>query len=64
MIDVAVEMDRVLRPGGYLLVQESMEIINKLVSILKSLHWSVNVHQEQFLVGKKEFWRPEGKTRI
>lgn len=64
MIDVAVEMDRVLRPGGYLLVQESMEIINKLVSILKSLHWSVNVHQEQFLVGKKDFWRPEGKTRI
>ncbi|CAI9762269.1 unnamed protein product [Fraxinus pennsylvanica] len=64
MIDVAVEMDRVLRPGGYLLVQESMEIINKLVSILKSLHWSVNVHQEQFLVGKKDFWRPEGKTTI
>ncbi|KAL2549801.1 putative methyltransferase PMT23 [Forsythia ovata] len=64
VIDVAVEMDRILRPGGYLLVQDSIEIINKLVSILKSLHWSVNVHQEQFLVGKKDFWRPEGKTRI
>ncbi|XP_022871830.1 probable methyltransferase PMT23 [Olea europaea var. sylvestris] len=64
MIDVAVEMDRILRPGGYLLVQDSMKIINKLVLILKSLHWSVNLHQEQFLVGKKDFWRPEGKARI
>lgn len=58
MIETAAEMDRILRPGGYLLVQDSMEMINKLTPILKSLNWSVNVHQEQFLVGKKNFWRP------
>ncbi|KZV39273.1 hypothetical protein F511_14574 [Dorcoceras hygrometricum] len=58
VIETAAEMDRVLRPGGYLLVQDSMEMINKLIPILKSLDWSVNVHQEQFLVGKKGFWRP------
>ncbi|KAL9164993.1 hypothetical protein ABFS82_06G141500 [Erythranthe guttata] len=59
IIEVAAEMDRIARPGGYLLVQDSMEIIAKMKPILKSLHWSVNVHQDQFLVGKKGFWRPD-----
>ncbi|KAL3834816.1 hypothetical protein ACJIZ3_009552 [Penstemon smallii] len=59
IIEVAAEMDRILRPGGYLLVQDSIEMINKLTPILKSLHWSVNVHQQQFLIGKKNFWRPK-----
>ncbi|KAK3042125.1 hypothetical protein RJ639_001827 [Escallonia herrerae] len=64
IIDVAVEMDRILRPGGFLLVQDTMEIINKLSSILHSLHWSITVSQNQFLVGKKGFWRPDGRMRI
>lgn len=59
MIDVAVEMDRVLRPGGFVIVQDTMEMTNKLSPILRSLHWSITVHQEQFLVGTKGFWRPE-----
>ncbi|KAK3042907.1 hypothetical protein RJ639_001180 [Escallonia herrerae] len=63
-IDVAVEMDRILRPGGFLLVQDTMEIINKLSSVLHSLHWSISVSQNQFLVGKKGFWRPDGRMRI
>lgn len=58
VVDIAVEMDRILRPGGYVLVQDSPEVINKLGPVLRSLHWSVTLHQEQFLVGKKGFWRP------
>ncbi|KAA8534032.1 hypothetical protein F0562_031549 [Nyssa sinensis] len=64
IIDVVVEMDRIVRPGGYILVQDSMEMIDKLSPILYSLHWSLTLHQEQFLVGKKDFWRPDGKMRI
>uniref|UniRef100_A0A5B7A4T8 Methyltransferase n=1 Tax=Davidia involucrata TaxID=16924 RepID=A0A5B7A4T8_DAVIN len=64
IIDVAVEMDRILRPGGYILVQDSMEMISKLSPILHSLQWSITLHQDQFLVGKKGFWRPDGKMRI
>ncbi|KAH6792728.1 S-adenosyl-L-methionine-dependent methyltransferases superfamily protein [Perilla frutescens var. hirtella] len=63
IVEVAAEMDRILRPGGYLLVQDTVEMLNKITPILKSLHWSVNVHQDQFLVGKKEFWRPGYPTR-
>ncbi|KAL0321823.1 UNVERIFIED_CONTAM: putative methyltransferase PMT23 [Sesamum calycinum] len=59
IIAVAAEMDRILRPGGYLLVQDTIETITKITPILKSLQWSIKVHQEQFLVGTKDFWRPD-----
>lgn len=56
--DVVAEIDRILRPNGYLVVQDSLEVISKLSPILRSLHWSVTIHQKQFLVGRKSFWRP------
>lgn len=58
LVEIAAEIDRILRPGGYLLVQDTMDKINKLRPILESLHWSLTLHQDQFLVGKKGFWRP------
>ncbi|CAL0307576.1 unnamed protein product [Lupinus luteus] len=58
IVDVVVEMDRILRPDGYLVVQDSIGILNKLSPILHSLNWSVTLHQNQFLVGRKSFWRP------
>ncbi|KAJ6891928.1 methyltransferase PMT23 [Populus alba x Populus x berolinensis] len=59
IIDVAVEMDRILRPGGYILVQDTTEIVNKLNSVLRSMQWSTSLYQGQFLVGNKGFWRPK-----
>ncbi|VFQ80452.1 unnamed protein product [Cuscuta campestris] len=64
IIDMAVEVDRILRPGGILLVQDTMDSIAKLSPILHSLHWSVTLNQQQFLVGRKGFWRPDEKTRL
>ncbi|KAL1307984.1 hypothetical protein HN51_049897 [Arachis hypogaea] len=58
IVDVVAEIDRILRPDGYLVVRDSLEILNKLTPVLHSLHWSVSLHQNQFLVGKKSFWRP------
>ncbi|XP_060178818.1 probable methyltransferase PMT23 [Lycium barbarum] len=63
LVEVAVEMDRMVRPGGYVLVQDAIQMIKQLGSILRSLHWSVTLHQEQFLVGKKDFWRPKDTAR-
>ncbi|GAB2288298.1 hypothetical protein Dimus_022638 [Dionaea muscipula] len=60
IIAVAVEMDRVLRPGGWILVIDVKETIMKLGVIFRSLHWSINLYEEQYLVGKKGFWRPNG----
>lgn len=59
IVDVVGEIDRILRPDGYVLVQDSMEAIRKLGSVLHSLHWSVTLYQNQFLVGRKSFWRPK-----
>ncbi|XP_042509281.1 probable methyltransferase PMT23 [Macadamia integrifolia] len=58
IVVVVAEMDRIMRPGGWILVQENMEMINKLNPIFQSLHWETAMHEEQFLVGKKGFWRP------
>lgn len=57
MIDVAVEMDRILRPGGWVLIEDTAATIKKLRPVLHSLHWKIIVH-DHFLVGRKGFWRP------
>ncbi|CAL5203028.1 unnamed protein product [Lathyrus oleraceus] len=59
IVDVVGEIDRILRPDGYVLVQDSIEAIRKLGTVLHSLHWSVTLYQNQFLVGRKSFWRPK-----
>ncbi|XP_071705889.1 probable methyltransferase PMT23 [Rutidosis leptorrhynchoides] len=59
MLDGAVEMDRVLRPGGVVIVEDTVEMINKLRPIMHSLNWSTTLHQKRFLVGHKGFWRPK-----
>ncbi|XP_010554685.1 PREDICTED: probable methyltransferase PMT22 [Tarenaya hassleriana] len=59
LVDVAVELDRVLRPGGYLVVQDTIEMLQKLNPILLSLQWSTNLHKvNRFLFAQKTFWRP------
>ncbi|KAI4382869.1 hypothetical protein MLD38_008774 [Melastoma candidum] len=59
MVDVVVEMDRVVRPGGYVVVQDTVEMMDKLGEMLRSLHWGVNMYRDQLLVGEKGFWRPQ-----
>ena len=63
LVEIVAEVDRILRPGGYLLVQDTKDMINKLRPILESLHWSLTLHQDQFLVGKKGFWRPDKQVQ-
>lgn len=57
-MDVVIEMDRVLRPDGWVVIQDTGGMIRKLRPILKSLHWVITVHNQKFLVGRKSFWRP------
>ncbi|CAA6654709.1 unnamed protein product [Spirodela intermedia] len=58
IVGVVAEMDRILRPGGWVLIQDSPTTIEKLDSLFKSLHWETTVREGQLLVGKKTFWRP------
>lgn len=59
MLDGAVEMDRILRPGGVVIVEDTIQMLKKLKLILRSLHWTATIHHQRFLVGKKGFWRPQ-----
>ncbi|KAL8161042.1 hypothetical protein V2J09_012531 [Rumex salicifolius] len=60
IIDVVVEVDRVLRPDGWFVMRDSKELMNKVSAILHSLHWTVKIQDGQYLVGHKGFWRPTG----
>nr|DAD26318.1 TPA_asm: hypothetical protein HUJ06_027786 [Nelumbo nucifera] len=58
IVYVVAEMDRILRPGGWILVRDNLEVINKINPLLRSLHWETNLYEGDFLVGRKGFWRP------
>ncbi|XP_021769226.1 probable methyltransferase PMT23 [Chenopodium quinoa] len=60
IIDLAAEIDRIVRPGGWVVIQETKEQINSIGAIFRSLQWSVNLYNDRYLVGQKSFWRPHG----
>lgn len=57
-----LEMDRILRPKGWVIFREKCSILKEIFPIISSLHWHVQVMlvegQEQLLVAQKGFWRP------
>ncbi|KAL5215080.1 hypothetical protein ABZP36_004232 [Zizania latifolia] len=62
LVPVIVEVDRILRPEGRLIVRDSLETINEVESIVKSLHWEVRMSYSQdnegLLFVQKTMWRP------
>jgi hypothetical protein len=58
LIEVVIEIDRILRPGRWFVLKDTLEMIKKMRPILKSLHYETVVVKQQFLVATKSFWRP------
>ncbi|ONM24729.1 putative methyltransferase PMT23 [Zea mays] len=58
LIDVVVEIDRILRPGRWFVLKDTLEMIKKIRPILKSRHYETVIVKHQFLVATKSFWRP------
>lgn len=60
-----IEMDRILRPDGTVLVRDSSEVIDKVASIARAVRWKVTLHdpepqstgREKILLATKEFWK-------
>ncbi|KAJ8530599.1 hypothetical protein K7X08_023480 [Anisodus acutangulus] len=42
-IVIVVEMDRILRPGGWGIIRDKVEILDPLEKILRSLHWEIRM---------------------
>lgn len=62
-IVIVVEMDRILRPGGWAIIREKLEILNPLESIFRSLHWDIRMtfgkDREGIMCVQKTTWRPQ-----
>ncbi|KAK9062024.1 hypothetical protein SSX86_019208 [Deinandra increscens subsp. villosa] len=58
---VVVEIDRIVRPGGKLIVRDDSSTIMEVEELLKSLHWDVHLpkNQEGILSAQKSTWRPD-----
>ncbi|XP_054788652.1 probable methyltransferase PMT25 [Prosopis cineraria] len=59
---VIAEVDRIMRPEGYLIVRDTVESTGELESIAKSLQWDIRFTyskgNEGLLCIQKTFWRP------
>ena len=61
-VSIVVEMDRILRPGGWAVIRDKVEILDPLEGILRSLHWEIRMtyaqDKEGILCAQKNMWRP------
>uniref|UniRef100_A0A0C9RLG6 Methyltransferase n=1 Tax=Wollemia nobilis TaxID=56998 RepID=A0A0C9RLG6_9CONI len=63
-VDVMIEMDRILRPEGTVVVRDIPMVIEKVAKIASAIHWSTEIHntepesngKEKLLVASKQFW--------
>ncbi|TKY60444.1 methyltransferase PMT26 [Spatholobus suberectus] len=59
---VVAEVDRILRPQGKLIVRDTVDVINELESMMKSMQWEVRMTYSKDKVGllcvQKSMWRP------
>lgn len=59
---VMAEVDRIVRPGGKIIVRDESDAIGEVENLLKSLHWEVHLtfskDKEGILSAQKGDWRP------
>ncbi|XP_078440706.1 putative methyltransferase PMT2 [Wolffia australiana] len=67
--DILLEMDRILRPEGAVLIRDTIEIINKVKKIVDGVRWTVKMTYldggssvEEVLVAVKQNWVRESST--
>lgn len=44
MREILHEIDRVLRPGGFVLIREQKNVLSKVQQIAIALHWKTSIH--------------------
>lgn len=60
---VLLEMDRILRPTGYVIIRENTYFLDSVATIAKGMRWSCEKHgteykaeKEKLLICQKKFW--------
>ncbi|KAH9662936.1 putative methyltransferase PMT27 [Citrus sinensis] len=63
LVPVMAEVDRIIRPGGKLIVRDEPSAVTEVENFLKSLHWEIlfafSKDQEGVLSAQKGNWRPD-----
>lgn len=62
--DILLEMDRILRPEGAVIVRDEVEVVNKVMQISKGMRWDVKMvdHEDgplvpqKILIAVKQYW--------
>ncbi|KAG8065847.1 hypothetical protein GUJ93_ZPchr0004g38841 [Zizania palustris] len=65
LFDVMLEMDRILRPEGTVVIRDSPDVIDKAAQVAQSIRWFAQVHDsepesgstEKILVATKTYWK-------
>lgn len=65
LVDLMVEMDRILRQEGTVVIRDSPEVIDKVGRIARAIRWTSTVHdkepeshsREKILVATKSLWK-------
>ncbi|KAK6939461.1 putative S-adenosyl-L-methionine-dependent methyltransferase [Dillenia turbinata] len=61
-VAIIVEMDRILRPGGFVILRDKVVILDPIEEILRSMHWEIRMtyHQDKegVFCAQKSLWRP------
>eukprot|EP00252_Welwitschia_mirabilis_P025720 TRINITY_DN8166_c0_g4_i3.p1 TRINITY_DN8166_c0_g4~~TRINITY_DN8166_c0_g4_i3.p1 ORF type:complete len:122 (-),score=21.41 TRINITY_DN8166_c0_g4_i3:471-836(-) len=62
LVPVIAEVDRILRPGGSLIVREKADTLKEVEDVIKSLHFDIRMtysqNNEGILHAVKTTWRP------
>lgn len=65
LVDVMMEMDRILRPEGTVVVRDSPEVVDKVIRVAHAMRWTTTIHEkepesngrEKILVATKTLWK-------
>lgn len=62
LVAVMAEVDRILRPGGYVIFRDKVDTLNEMESMIRSLQWDIRLtytqEKEGILCAQKTMWRP------
>jgi len=64
MVDILLEMDRILRPQGTVILRDDVDVLTKVKSIADEMQWDAKItdHEEgpyerqKILIAVKEYW--------
>ncbi|CAL0308189.1 unnamed protein product [Lupinus luteus] len=65
LVDLMVEMDRILRPEGTVVIRDTPEVIERVARVASAVRWRPTIHdkepeshsREKILVATKTFWK-------